>query len=80
MELIAVLVGYILGALPFILPDLLNLGKNKKEAKEQAKEYKSQEEILDEWLNGPKREESSKVNQEDLFKEYMTGEISAKGD
>lgn len=85
MILIAVIVGYTLGVMPFIIPKLLEKREKQIEMKENKEQYKSQEEILDEWLNGPKSNnkeetEAQIVDQEDIFKEYMTGITSPKGE
>ena len=83
MILIAVIVGYLLGVTPFIIPKMIEKREKQIEMKENKEQCKSQEEILDEWLNGAKSKEKTevpKVNQEDLFKEYMTGITSPKGE
>lgn len=84
MILTAVIVGYLLGIMPFIIPKLLEKREKQIKMKENKEQYESQEEILDEWLNGPKSNnkeaETEKVNQEDIFKEYMTGITSPKGE
>ena len=73
MILIAVIVGYILGIAPFIFPKILDAKKEMPE-NVSSEDIKTQNEIFDEWLNGPK------LNQEDLYKEYMTGEETRKGE
>ena len=83
MILISVIVGYLLGIISFIMPKLLEKREIQMEIKENKDQYKSQEEILDEWLNGPKSNEelkAQKINQEDIFKEYITGIKSPKGE
>lgn len=75
MILVAVTIGYILGVLPFIIPKIAERIDNKQVKHEEIEENKSQAEILDEWLNG-----APKVNQEDLYNEYMTGEETRKGE
>lgn len=79
MILVAVIIGYLLGAMPFIVPKLIENREKQVEVNENEKDYKSQEEILDEWLNGP-RLSINGVNQEDIYKEYMTGQETKKGD
>lgn len=77
MILVAVIVGYILGVLPHVLPKILVMFENKKAVKAEVKENKEQQEILDEWLNGPKQK--NEVNQADIYKEYVTGIETVKG-
>lgn len=69
MILISVLVGYALGIAPFVVPEIIKLiqGRTKKIDIEKQKE---QDEIIDEWLNGAK---ADRVNQADIYKEYITG-------
>lgn len=79
MILGAVIVGYILGAMPFVLPKIIELIKTRTKTVEEAKENKEQKEIFDEWLNGPKKENSNGINQADIYNEYVTGEVTTKG-
>lgn len=79
MILVAVIVGYMLGAMPFVLPKIIELIKTKTKTVEEAKENKEQKEIFDEWLNGPKKENSNGINQADIYNEYVTGEVTTKG-
>ena len=74
MILLAVIVGYTLGAMPFVLPKIIELIKTRTKTVEEAKENKEQKEIFDEWLNGPKQ-----VNQADIYNEYITGQETTKG-
>ena len=82
MILITVIVGYILGVIPFILPKILNLKEEKQSSKEMENYYKNQESILNEWLNGKKDEtaQTNEIDQEDMFKEYVTGKETTKGE
>ena len=82
MILIAVIVGYILGVIPFILPKILSLKEEKQSSKEMENYYKNQENILNEWLNGKDDEvtQTNEIDQEDMFKEYVTGKETRKGD
>lgn len=82
MVLVAVIVGYILGVIPFILPKILNLKEEKQSSKEMENYYKNQENILNEWLNGKEDEvtQTNEIDQEDMFKEYVTGKETRKGD
>lgn len=75
MILAAIITGYILGVLPFIIPKIVERVDNRQVKHNEIEENKSQAEILDEWLNG-----APKVNQEDLYNEYMTGEETRKGE
>ena len=81
MILVAVVVGYILGVMPFIVPKILEKKEEQIELKKDEEDYKTQKEIFDEWLNGTKENRNdNKVNQEDIYKEYITGQESAKGE
>lgn len=79
MILIAVIVGYILGVIPFIIINLLERRERKFEILQDEKQVKEQAEIFNEWLNGkePTQEQATHIN---LFDEYMTGKVTAKGD
>ena len=76
MILIAVIVGYILGIAPFIVPKVLEMKNNKVHEQINEEEEKTQAEIFSEWLNGPKKE----VNQSDIYNEYITGKETTKGE
>ena len=76
MIILAVVVGYLLGVAPFIVPKIIERIDNKKAVEEEAEEQQEKEEIFDEWLNGLKPEA---VNQEDIYKEYVTGKETVKG-
>lgn len=78
MILIAVIVGYILGITPLIVLKMINNKEVKIKENKEAEEYKEQQEIFDEWLNGPKKEETT-INQEDIINEYLTGQETVKG-
>lgn len=80
--LIAVVIGYILGIVPFIVPKIFNIKEEKQSNKELEGYYKNQENILNEWLNGKEKVEiqDNMVNQEDIFKEYITGQEVKKGE
>lgn len=78
MVLVAVIVGYLLGIAPFIVPKIVARIDGNKAIKEKAEEVKEQNEIFDEWLNG--LSESKQVNQEDIYNEYVTGQETVKGD
>lgn len=82
MVLIAVIVGYILGVIPFILPKILDLKQEKQSSKEIEDYYKNQENILNEYLNGISGEtvKTNQIDQEDIFKEYLTGKETKRGD
>lgn len=76
MVLIAVIVGYLLGVLPYVIPKVADLLQEKKTVKSETDKNKEQEEIFKEWLNGPQEA----VNQEDIYNEYITGkETAGKG-
>lgn len=74
MILVAVIVGYTLGAMPFVMPKIFELIKTRTKKVEETKEDKEQKEIFDEWLNGSKQ-----VNQADIYNEYITGKETVKG-
>lgn len=76
MVLIAVIAGYLLGVLPYVIPKVADLLQEKKTVKSETDKSKEQEEIFKEWLNGPQEA----VNQEDIYNEYITGkETTGKG-
>lgn len=76
MILIAVMVGYALGAMPHVLPKIIEIINTRTKTKEVVREDKEQKEIFDEWLNGPR---TKQVNQEDIYNEYVTGKETIKG-
>lgn len=89
MILVAVIVGYILGSAPIIYKEIKEIIKSKQEENLNEKSFKENQELLDEWLNGPKKtpiyktddNQSDKgVNQVDIYNEYITGEESSKED
>ena len=80
MILLAVIVGYVLGIVPFVIPKIIEIYKNRKTEEADTEQSKEQAEIFDEWLNGPKVNDSNKVNQQDIYNEYITGIESRKGD
>ena len=80
MEILAVVIGYLLGVAPFVTPKIVTLIQNRVG---KIKEEKTENEALDifnEWLNGPQDTEKEKVNQEDIYNEYVTGKVTPKGD
>ena len=77
MILLAVIVGYILGIAPFVVPKILELRKNKLVEDTNKEDSKTQNEIFDEWLNGPAK--TNQVNQEEIYNEYITGIETKKG-
>lgn len=81
MVLIAVIVGYLLGVLPYVIPKVADLLQEKKTVKSETDKSKEQEEIFKEWLNGPQEAVNQEaVNQEDIYNEYITGkETAGKG-
>lgn len=76
MILAAIITGYILGILPFVVPKIVERIDNRQVKDEEIKENESQAEILNEWLNGV----PNKVNQQDIYNEYMTGKETQKGE
>lgn len=91
MEIIAVVVGYLLGITPFIVPKIVEKITETRNYKYEQKEEAEQKEIYDEWLNGVKTfdtKQEGKVdfltkeslyNQQDIYNEYITGKV-VKGD
>lgn len=77
MIILAVIVGYILGIAPFVVPKILELRKNKVVEETNKEDVKTQNEIFDEWLNGPAK--TNQVNQEEIYNEYITGIETRKG-
>lgn len=73
MILVAVIVGYILGVMPFILLKVIENKRQVVERESDKENQKNQTDILSEWLNGP--EKPNKINQEDILDEYLTGEM-----
>ena len=70
MVLIAVVVGYALGIAPFIYKTITERTNKKEEENKQT----SAEQIFNEWLNGP-----DKQNQEpNIYDEYVTGEVKGE--
>lgn len=78
--LIAVIIGYMLGIIPFIIPKMFNEKEEKQSNKKIEEYYKNQENILNEWLNGKENQNDDGINQEDIFKEYITGKETMKGE
>ena len=78
MILVAVIVGYVLGAMPVVLPKIIEFINTRKKTIEEVEDDEKQKEIFDEWLNGPKKEQNG-VIQEDIFNEYVTGQVTRKG-
>lgn len=76
MILVSIITGYILGILPFVVPKIVERIDNRQVKDEEIKENESQAEILNEWLNGV----PNKVNQQDIYNEYMTGKETQKGE
>lgn len=79
MILIAVIVGYILGVSPFVVPKIFEYIQTMKVENVQVTDNKMQEDILDEWLNGPRINEPIQKSQEEIYEEYITG-IDKKGE
>ena len=81
MILIAVIVGYILGIAPFVVPKIVEMKQNKTKREVEVQEDKTTTEIINEWLNGPQKEdEENNVTQQDIYNEYVTGKVTPKGD
>lgn len=79
MILLAVVIGYILGIAPFVIPKILELKKVKIKEEDDKEEAQAQAEIFNEWLNGPQKQNTG-VNQQDIYNEYITGEETMKGE
>lgn len=81
MILIAVIVGYLLGIAPFIylkLQDKQEKTPKEEKGNEVANKNEIPADILDEWLNGTK--DKNKINQQDIYQEYVTGQEVTKGE
>jgi len=78
MILIAIIVGYVLGITPFIVMKFINNKEVKIAENKEAENYKVQQEIFDEWLNGPKQD--NRINQQEIINEYLTGQETVKGE
>ena len=78
MILIAVIVGYVLGITPFIVMKFINNKEVRVAENKEAEFYKVQQEIFDEYLNGPKHD--YRINQQDIINEYLTGQETVKGE
>lgn len=76
MILIAVVIGYILGIAPFIVPKIYEAIKSKNVRQEEVADNKEQTEILNEWLNGPNK--INEKSQEEIYNEYITGEVKGE--
>ena len=73
MIILAVVIGYLLGIAPFIIPKIVERIDNNKKVEIEAEETKEQEELFDEWLNGIN--EPKQVDSHELFEEYITGKV-----
>ena len=82
MVIIAVIVGYILGVAPFLVPFIYNKiieNKSNIEVKDEKNEINA---ILNEYINGKEysdKIEGEGITTEDIFKEYTTGVPTSKG-
>lgn len=82
MIITAMIVGYVLGVLPFLFFYAISGHiKINKPIKEVEKPENATAVLLDEWLNGanPKQEEKEpevKQGITDIYKELVTGEVS----
>ena len=79
MIILAVIIGYILGISPFVVPKIIELIQSIKFKKVKEEEEKEKIDLFDEWLNGPK-ENRVGINQQDIYNEYITGEETTKGE
>lgn len=80
MILLAVIVGYILGIAPFVVPKIVEMKQSKVNKEAEIEEDKTATEIINEWLNGPQENKEDKVTQQDIYNEYITGNVTPKGD
>lgn len=79
MIILAVVIGYILGISPFVVPKIIERIENRRVKEEKIEQDKETADIFDEWLNGPK-EDRVGINQQDIYNEYITGEETTKGE
>lgn len=86
MILFAVIIGYLLGVAPSIYKEIKEIINNKEAKSNAEKDGIKTQELLDEWLNGPKKTETPPetpknnvgINQADIYTEYITGKESNK--
>jgi len=85
MILFAVIIGYLLGVAPSIYKEIKEIINKREEKSNAEKDGIETQELLDEWLNGPKKTETIEtpqnnngVNQADIYTEYITGKESNK--
>ena len=85
MILLAVVVGYLLGVAPSIYKEIKEIINNREAKSNAEKDGIKTQELFDEWLNGPKKPETTEtpqnnngVNQADIYTEYITGKESNK--
>lgn len=85
MILFAVIIGYLLGVAPSIYKEIKEIINNREAKSNAEKDGIKTQELLDEWLNGPKKPEIPEtpkndvgINQADIYTEYITGKESNK--
>ena len=81
MEILAVVIGYLLGIAPFVVPKIIERTIAIRNSKIAEQEKEEREELFDEWLNGKKEEpinEPRKVDQQSIYEEYITGEVKGE--
>lgn len=74
MILVSVIIGYLLGVLPFLVYFLITLDIRFRKKDNSSSDVDS---LLNEWLNGKPNEEKS-ITPNDLYEEYITGKESTK--
>lgn len=74
MILVSVIIGYLLGVLPFLVYFLITSDSRFRKKDNSSSDVDS---LLNEWLNGKPNEEKS-ITPNDLYEEYITGKESTK--
>lgn len=74
MILVSVIIGYLLGVLPFLVYFLITSDIRFRKKDNSSSDVDS---LLNEWLNGKPNEEKS-ITPNDLYEEYITGKESTK--
>lgn len=74
MILVSVIIGYLLGVLPFLVYFLITSDIRFGKKDNSSSDVDS---LLNEWLNGKPNEEKS-ITPNDLYEEYITGKESTK--
>ncbi len=74
MILISVIIGYLLGAIPFLVYFFVTSGITFRKKENPPSDIGS---LVDEWING-KKDGTNAMTPNDVYEEYITGEESTK--